>query len=502
MLENDANNSPSQNNDTNNSSGEYLKRAAQACAAGDDVLGMHLYLAAFEKAAQDSYSPNEAAINGLRQAWKLACEQKERSLAEYIFEKLEPFLSTDETALFAEQLQKLALDKLEEFGLSRENLEDMTEMISQDFFGMETLSQLIKGDAREPFGFMNKLASPEPSRGIIQKTDEIKVEKESKPQEKTDQNESLKAYTDRLSYSDIVGFDDAIDVMHRFGIGVSKDPEFDELIKTLNMRHGLDKMPANDTFLFRSVVREDANQFMMATLGEIDLPAIRMNIEENLQGLPVLCVMASDNSHPRINLAHNTFEGGGVLILEDIDMWGSPLSEAVHDMQDGMIYPQLSRGAREAINLIRSAVENPEVYVLASASGEQELDSFFVELLEPLSIVDIQQPNDAERFSLWNHIADKHPSLRGIDRRKLVEFSARMSRFDIYMAAREAVEDAYKYSLSTKKYQPVTPGSLYEKLAAYQPLESNEYQQLENAVIDRFRVALDSLEDLLKGTED
>ena len=61
---------------------------------------------------------------------------QERSIAEYIFEKMEPFLTSDEVAGCAEQLQRMALDKLEEFGLSREDLEDMTDMISQDFLGM------------------------------------------------------------------------------------------------------------------------------------------------------------------------------------------------------------------------------------------------------------------------------------------------------------------------------------------------------------------------------
>ena len=49
MYENtDTNSSPSQNNDFNNAAAEYFKRAAAACASGDSVLGMHLYLAAFE----------------------------------------------------------------------------------------------------------------------------------------------------------------------------------------------------------------------------------------------------------------------------------------------------------------------------------------------------------------------------------------------------------------------------------------------------------------------
>ena len=138
MFENaDANSSPSQNDEYGNSAADYLHRAAQACAAGDAVLGMHLYLAAFEKGAHGAYAPDDEAVEGLRQAWALACKLKERSLAEYIFEKLEPYLASDEVAACAEQLQRLALDKLEEFGLTREDLEDMTDMISQDFLGID-----------------------------------------------------------------------------------------------------------------------------------------------------------------------------------------------------------------------------------------------------------------------------------------------------------------------------------------------------------------------------
>ena len=138
MFENaDANSSPSQNDEYGNSAADYLHRAAQACAAGDAVLGMHLYLAAFEKGAHGAYAPDDEAVGGLRQAWALACKLKERSLAEYIFEKLEPYLASDEVAACAEQLQRLALDKLEEFGLTREDLEDMTDMISQDFLGID-----------------------------------------------------------------------------------------------------------------------------------------------------------------------------------------------------------------------------------------------------------------------------------------------------------------------------------------------------------------------------
>ena len=134
MLENA--NTPSRDDNRGDTCADYLGRAQDACAAGDAVLGMHLYLTAFEKASGCQVEPGTEAIDGLKKAWDLACKLKERSLAEYIFGKLEPFLSAGESAEYAAELQKLALDKLEEFGLSKDDLEDMADMISQDFLGL------------------------------------------------------------------------------------------------------------------------------------------------------------------------------------------------------------------------------------------------------------------------------------------------------------------------------------------------------------------------------
>lgn len=226
-----------------------------------------------------------------------------------------------------------------------------------------------------------------------------------------------------------------------------------------------------------------------------------MRMEENLQGMPVLCVMASTDNQPKLNAAKNAIEGGGVLLLEDVDLWGSPLTEHGTEDLGNFMFAQLSRGAREAIKLIRSAVENPNVYVLVSAAQEGAIDAFFFDLLDPLTVVDIEQPNSSERADLWTSIAKEHPSLRTIDRAQLVKYSSGMSRYDIYMAAREAVEDAYKYSLMTRKYVAVSSENVFEKIAAYQPLESDEYQELENAVIDKFRTELDSIDDILKGDD-
>lgn len=527
MFENDANNSPSQNDEHSNSSTEYLRLASQACASGDAVLGMHLYLAAFERAHRGGLAaPDEAALEGLKQAWQLACTLKERSIAEYVFEKIEPYLTSEEAAAYAEQLQNLALDKLEEYGLSREDLEDMTDMISQDFLGVDAARLMrvehvvesfeaegvdptpttgASGDAATAAAVRDGEGAPEPTSKREPSSMKSDMEKALAAAIESVGNDAdahaVVSSLESITYRELVGYDETVKLMRDFGVGMQDDSRFQELVELLNARHGLDRMPASDALLFRSPAREDANRFMVATLGELGLPAIRMRMEENLQGMPVLCVMAQADRQPKLNAARNAFEGPGVLMLEDLDMWISPMVETSGDDFGGFIMASLSRGAREAISLVRSAVENPDVFVLASASEAGEIDPFFFDLLEPLSVVDIDYPTVAERDDIWMEIARDHPSLRGIDRASLVRYSSQMPRYDMYMAAREAIEEAYKASLVARRYLPVTPDNLLDKLAAYQPLDSDEYRALEDAVVSDFRRELEHLEDLLSGEE-
>ena len=561
MLEDkDANSSPSQNNEFDSSCAAYLRRAVKACAAGDEELGLHLYLAAYEKGTRENGGADADAAFALRKAWVLAVKLKERSLAEYIFEKLEPLMDPNELAVCAGQLQSMALEKLEEFGLSREELQEMTDMISQDFLGLGGPARLMKVEhltlpsasaAKRPAKPAASSAEPKPEADAASTPEaasdaapvhddapaasaEASSEAAGEPVESASASEppadpaeadgsaalvTLDAQPDdaagkmaaeadesavissleNITYKDLAGFDRTIKTMRDFGIGMQDDPEFQGLVTLLNYRHGLERMPAADSFLFRSPAREDAHRFMTATLGEIGLPAIRMHMEENLQGAPVLCVMAQADNHPRLNSARNAFEGPGVLMLEDLDLWEAPVVDADDDL-GGFMYATLSRGAREAINLIRSAVENPDVFVIASASDGRAIDGFFYDLLEPLTVVDIDYPDEDERRAIWLDILRDHPSMRGINLDDLVEFSAGMPRYDLYMAAREAIEDAYKTSLMHRNYVPVTTDNLFEKLAAYQPLDSKEYHALENAVVREFSRGLDgSIDDLLKG---
>ncbi len=493
---------PSRDDERKRHSLDYLRQAMQANDAGDSLLAMHLYLASFEEMAALPGMPDEEAVAGLKRAWQLACEHKERSMAEYIFEKMEPFLSSQEIASCAEKLQMLALDKLEEFGLSREDLQDMTEMISQDFLGIdahivkvESLGDLGKNDegqldaldalsaekdeeSESPHGTLTVLAQAMPAEAPTQATDD-----------------------EPLNYDTIVGFEETVAIMRDFGIGMQDSPKFQELVKNLNAHHGLSSMPIVDSLLFRSPAREDAERFLEATLEELNLPSMRMNMEESPQGVPILCVTADPRgvyAPHKFNPFRNGFEGGGIVVLQDLDLWQSPMIDLPDD-PSGFFIAQISRGAREAIQFIRSAVENPDVYVLATASSEGEIDTFFLDMLEPLSLIDIDYPNIAERTSIWNDILTHHPSIAGVDRDELVRLSAGLPRFDIYMAAREAIEEAYKAGLVARQYVSVSRENLFDKLAAYQPLDSNEYRELEEAVLKEFRDTLGDLNDLFEG---
>ena len=65
------------------------------------------------------------------------------------------------------------------------------------------------------------------------------------------------------------------------------------------------------------------------------------------------------------------------------------------------------------------------------------------------------------------------------------------------MAAREAIEEAYKIGLMTRRYHPVSRDNIFDKLAAYQPLDSSEYTELEDEVVRDFQSDLNHIDDLL-----
>lgn len=511
--------------------------ALEAKKEGDFRLALHLYLAAYEAFnSQKNDFTSEKAMSMLSDAWDIACGLQDRVLAEHVFELMEPYLDTEETQDKLAKLQELTFARLAEFGLSTESLEEMAQLMGSqafldnaiDFSHIESLPLpfpdmqaflISDGEATKTSSLeqkqgtnttsdggaiTNRAAQTKESSNLVLPLPTLARKDAVVKSTNLDPVESIKDTNldETLTYHELVGYDSIISLMRDFGVGMQHDAQFQEFISMLNNRYGLDHMPATDTFLFRSPCREDAYRFMMATVGEIGYPCIRMRMEEGVQGLPMLCVLAPQEYKSKNNFMRNGFEGPGVVLLEDLDTWVSPLSEPSTDDLNGLIMVNLSRGAREAVNVIRAAVENPDVYVLASAGNAVDIDPFFYEMLEPLTVVDIDYPNTEERAAIWDEITRFHPSLSDINREQLISFSSSLARYDIYMAAHDAIDDAYKASLSSHEYVPVTADNIFDKLAAYQPLDSKEYKALEDAVVDDFQKEIQSIEDFLNRREE
>ena len=522
------------NDSRSNSSQVYLAAASSAVHSGDKMLGIHLYLAAFERASNESLLPDDDVLAGMEKAWKLALELKQRSIAEFIFERLEPYWNTAEALHHAGELQNLALSKLEEFGFDPNLIKDMAEMVNFDLdkmksgvvfqfgSGQPTLtfgspsseeaqppvnapSSTEESGATIPFSGPNPLKEPyltEQER-MLKKAEEVHAQA-IEPVATGAPMRAGRPITEvmgqnRFDYSSIIGFEDVIEKMADFGVGCSS-PQFDSFVAMLNRRHGLPHMPSLGTLVFRGEVREDANYFMVATAGELAVPAVRMRLDENMQGQVVLSVMASPDFRIPLNrVAQTGFEHPATLILEDLDLWNlPPLDIDLFDPQS-LSQIELSRGARDALALITSALDSPDVNVLISARHPENVQPFFAHLLDGYRSVDVPLPSERERTSLWRNAFAMHPSLRGIDLEELVAFSRSLSRFEIYLVTTQALEDAYRKSLKEREFVPVTTDDMLTRLACFQPIDSWEYRKMEDLLVEHFRVELDSLDDLLEG---
>lgn len=570
-----------------NSSQAYLQRAASAVEEGDIVLGIHLYLAAYERALRENRIPSEAVLEGMTKAWDLAIRAKQRSLAEYIFEKLEAFWTPEEMARHAQELQELAFDKLEEYGLDRSLVEDMADMVSQDLMdatddvlyrydgdvvdntalplkrsaknGQPSLKAendklneaSVKGSIssgveqktanpssqnnpsddpasvskEKDFAALNPAAltssSSEERNGGVHDEDNAGVDKGALEIESAvipsdsplaaafaqltnlatgaAPKETQEAPQQQFNYRNLVGFDRAIASMAKLGVGRAKDPEFAQFLEMLNFRHGMPGMPGLGTLIFRSPAREDANCFMVATVGELGLPAVRMRLDRNAMGQVVLCVMASPNFKARLSgVSRSGFDSPTVVVLEDLDLWDLPFFDGSFDDVQSLLTIQLSRGAREALALVQAALTSPEATVLISVSEPSEIDPFFWDLIGDHRFVDIDLPDEDERRKIWLSEQSQHPSMRGLNRGQLVDFSRGLSRFEIYAISNESVEEAYRESVAQNTFCAVETDKVLMRLSNFQPLESEEYKRMEDLAVDHFRKELANIDDLLE----
>lgn len=511
---------------------EYMERAARARALGDSKLGLHLFLAAYGEAATENGKASGEGLCALKEAWALALQLKERSLAEYIFEKMEPSLSASEIKACSNSLQDLALDKLAQYGISRRDLEEVSDYISQELesdggisFSPDLFSGLPGLNVKDARTF-TVTAKPRP------RTDEpAPAEEKAKAPDECDGNgdatpaaivpapapapaapavpvepapaqpplgPNVQLIPQGLRFSDLAGYANAIRTAKGLGLCREKDPRYTKLVHDLNVAHGVSEPPAFDPILITAPVREDATRFAHATVGELDRPVFRMFVEDSPQGLQMLCVAAQSTPSFQFNRKTGYFEGKGTLLMEDLDLWEVPsVPDGTEEGMNPLIAAQIQRGMREVYNFIRAAVDDPNVTVLVTAENPQNIDPFFLDILEPFQEVPIEMPSAGERASIWTQLVNEHPSLKGISVAMLVKNSANMARYDIAMAVADTLDESYREDLERGRPRPVRPARLFEKLAAYQPLDSEEYKTLEEAILADFRSELADIDDIL-----
>lgn len=513
----DENGSSSRNNEINQEAADYLRMARCAVESGQFRLAVYLYLASFEQDCKGQSTPSPAALAGLRKAWSHACDLKDRALAEHIFEKLEPYSSSEAVAEYSCRLQALALEKLGEFGFSQDEVENMADILSEEFSaGADFLSQLgasmmapgkIQDSSDESAPKIATIEAglvlPAPFGKAVEKRASKQAEKKPADNAAPAKKEPAAASSDSdliemPAYEDLIGYDAAVESMKAYGIGVGNDQRFKQFLDMLSRRHGISNLPSTGTMLFRSAAREDATHFMHATVGELNMPSVRMYMQTTSQGVSMLCVMASTDFKSRFQFMQSGFDKPAVVVLEDVDLWAEPLAGIEGEISSDST-GQVARGAKEAFSMIRMAVENPNVIVLASCSIESSPASLFFGLLEPANVIDIDVPTREERAAVWKDVTSMYPSLRYLDLEDLVRLSDSLTRADIYAAAREAVEQAYRESIEKHAYVPVTSDNLNDKIAACQPLDSEQYKEIQDQALDSFRKDLEHIDDLLKG---
>ena len=212
--------------------------------------------------------------------------------------------------------------------------------------------------------------------------------------------------------------------------------------------------------------------------------------------------MASSDFKSRISgVPRAGFDSPTVVILEDFDLWDLPDfdPQSAENPVQGLLQMQLSRGAREALALIQTALESPEATVLISASEPNDIDPFFWELIGPqYRIIDVELPDVEERREIWREVQAQHPSTRGLDVTRMVELSRGLSRFEILAIASEAVEEAYRESVARNRFCAVSTGAMVSRLANFQPLDSDEYRCMEDLAVEELRSSTSDFDDLLE----
>ena len=273
-----------QRSEQSESISSYLDSADEARVAGRSRLAVHLYCAAFELALEQGLAPTERILDGMNQAWLLACEQGDNSSAETIFNDLLPYHSPEQTEEALKQLQHLAFNQLEKLGVPHDEIADLAhtlvQEVSQDFSQETSITSQNTENTSRKINLTRILSELETQ--IIDASEATDVLAASVEQNQKD--------VQVLRFSTLTGFNETLRAMRQFGFTDGEDSHFREFLAQANAFHGVMGPVLTNTFFFYGPNRDDVALFARATAGEIGWPTIEVAIELANKGIGTIKV--------------------------------------------------------------------------------------------------------------------------------------------------------------------------------------------------------------------
>lgn len=468
-------------NDYQKSAGFFLDAAADALNSGHKGLAVHLYRAAFEVSHEHDLTPARPVIEGLRKAWALACERNDRCTAEAIFGDLTPYNSPEEMEKGVVQLQELAVSQLEEMGLSKENLEGMAQAVTEGMISsggsdlMDTLKSTIE-----------RMEETSGSSVIANKTIE-----ETHPSQaaKTESNNDM-----LVTYADIAGYEGALHSMRAYGFESAGDVAYRAFVHQASRMHGIEGLSLMDSFLFYGPSPEDVSLFARATAGEIGWPMITMHADLDEQGNGSIKLGGPFKKSLFGPPDLTEVPMPCVLLIENIDSLQDMFSQENKASLQVASKQQNPRGRSiqgEVMAYLKTLLDKQGVFVIATAKRPDCLKDALLSLIGPVQEIAVELPTECERREVWTRFAVDHPSFVEFDFDDLSRLSEGVSRRDLVVAGRAAVESAYRASLRSGVHQKVFRSDVLAELAPFVQHDGPAYQRLEDAAVEQMRKELE-----------
>ena len=488
----------------------FLDAANDALKKGHSGLATHLFCAAFEVSQEKDYAPNDKVIEGLRTAWRLACDQGDRSMAETIFTNLVPYSTPKQMQENMEELQGLAMNQLEDMGLSRDDVQNMAGAIGQELAENIDPSAL---DGASLEGIMEQLHSllfnngPATEDGIqVTHSDDVDeadeppihpmVENIAKPlPEEPTPARAKSSDAPLFDYDSLAGYDQALQEMRVYGFEGAGDDAYREFLQKASAMHGIHGLMLHDPFLFYGPSRDDVALFAQATAGEIGRPVVTMHVEMDETGIGSIKLSGPFRRSIFGSPDPTEFPSPCTFMIENVDML-----ESIFDHEDSeQLFLPPQQGMQQNTNMraevtsyIHALVNRPGVFLIMTGTSP-EIASVVKHSVGAYQPIEIADPTYYERVSVWRKFAEDHPSFQNLNFNELAAMSEGANRRDIFDAGRVAVKTAYRASLRDHTFHNVTVSDVLVALGSFLDHGSQIYSRVEDQAVNEFSREIDGL---------